>query len=259
MCIQGSLLCSLGQAPQQGGNLTAPPAQIPTGLSAGTINKMRLLIPFGVMLAFVTMGVIGLLVYLVNRRQIRLVIVPPPPAAAADEEEGGRCSLDSDCPPYLPKLPVIILGPDGSKGLSLGWQLQHTPCGSPTCLASSSSGLSFEDDKEGKQGEEYPAASPASPASSRAARTGEAAMVVVADAVRTAPPPAASQPAFSSRRRPPLISIEVLSPDNVSSIHQEQPAPAPAPAQELPPCEPQAPALQHAVPADCDSAATARC
>lgn len=42
--------------------------------------------------------------------------------------------------PYLPKIPVIIVLPDNTS-MSLGWEVEHTPCRSPTAaMASSASG-----------------------------------------------------------------------------------------------------------------------
>ncbi|EFN51099.1 hypothetical protein CHLNCDRAFT_141425 [Chlorella variabilis] len=137
ICEQHPSTAGDGSRPGHEWNATAAvidplAAQQPSG------GSITLFVPLGVMLGCVVLAALVLALWWTKR----LHHEEQGQVFAADVERGGpRCSLESERnAPYLPKIPVIIVLPDNTS-MSLGWEVEHTPCRSPTAaMASSASG-----------------------------------------------------------------------------------------------------------------------
>lgn len=147
-----------------------PPAAVPPAPAQLRSDGINLIVPMGVILGCVTMAGVVLMLWLVHHRMDRGAAAP---AAEATGDEGARrCSLESDSgAPHLPKLPVIIVLPD-NKTYSFGWQLEHTPCASPTAALCAEEGScssrrsALEAGKQAASGGNSPRSTAASSASS---------------------------------------------------------------------------------------------
>ncbi|KAL4418856.1 hypothetical protein ABPG77_002923 [Micractinium sp. CCAP 211/92] len=195
-------------------HLAAPPAPAQVG-SDGT----NMIVPMGVVLGCVTMAGMVLMLWLFHRRMDRSAGAH---AGQAADEGGGRSLEPGVGEPHLPKLPVIIVLPD-NKTLSLGWQLEHTACASPTASSAAegscaSGRVALEGSKQAADGSSGPCPRAAFASSTLAlgAGTGSAMYVAPAPTASAGLTPAGGSRKLTggSRRRPPLISVVVLGPDH---------------------------------------------
>ncbi|KAL4425979.1 hypothetical protein ABPG75_009995 [Micractinium tetrahymenae] len=195
----------------------APPA--PALLGSGGVN---MIVPLGVILGCVTMAAVVLMLWLVSRRMDREATAS---RQAADEERGRRCSLESDCgAPYLPKLPVIIMLPD-NKSLSFGWQLEHSPCAAqtpPPLQAKAAAPVRQALQRRASRGH-LPAPAPTLPLPHRHRRQQQWQLPLPQH--RWLPPLQVLLRPARRHRRPPLVSIRVLGPDQAPIVQPWLPSP----------------------------------